>query len=133
MICPPRGALVKLLFVNRRFPCACATSSTHGLGISHAALTRAPLFPPTPPQTTNQPKPFLNFHADSPSIPACSCSMQRTVTVLVQHSHHKNDDSAFPSYGTRHLFMALAKVDERFTEWCCCLLYLRRNNLGRIT
>jgi hypothetical protein len=35
-------ALVKLLFETRRFPWACSTFVTHGLGISQAALTRAP-------------------------------------------------------------------------------------------
>jgi hypothetical protein len=42
-------ALVKLLFATGRFPCACVTSSTHGLGISRAALTVHPSFKKHPP------------------------------------------------------------------------------------
>ena len=44
---------VKLLFANRSFPCACVIFSTHGLGISRTALTRA-----NPPHTHPQHLPF---------------------------------------------------------------------------
>ena len=55
---------VKLLFANWWVPCACTTPATHGLGISRAALTRAPLFnTPTPPTNhTTHPHTFQPKH-----------------------------------------------------------------------